>query len=108
MESDSFVSLACREFPEIVLVFPVVHRPDRPGYEPAPAVWTNVNEEIVDTGCATYAFERADACLKRMGRQRLIAVLAIRSEFKHGVLDLGLSITANQWFLKLFRFPTFC
>ena len=41
----------------------------------------------------------------RIRRQRLVAVLAGRSKFKHGTLDVRLPEMNNQWFLEPFLIP---
>lgn len=85
-----------------VVIVPIRRRSDRSRYEPAAAIWANISQNAVDAGGAEGALIGADAYLKRIRRQRLIAVFASRSEFKYGTLDLELPETGNQWFLKHF------
>jgi hypothetical protein len=93
---------ACRIFPEEVVTVPIRRRSNRSRDEPAAAIWTDTSQNVFDTGHAERALIRADARLKRLWRQRPVAMLTSRSEFKHGVLDESLSKTGNQWFLEPF------
>jgi hypothetical protein len=70
---------------KVVVAFPVRRRPDRSGHEAPTAVRADVVKDVIDTRGAERALIGADACFKRIGRQRLGAVLTGRSEFKHGV-----------------------
>ncbi len=63
---------------------PIRRRPDRPWSEPAAAVGTDIAQHLFDARHAERAFIRADPRLKRLRRQRLIAMLTGWSEFKHG------------------------
>lgn len=54
--------------------------------KPAAAIGTDISHNLFDTGRAEHAFIRANPSLYRLRRQRLIAMFASRSEFKHGAL----------------------
>jgi hypothetical protein len=62
-------------------------------------VRADVLEDVVDAHGAERALIGADACIKRIGRQRLVAVLTGRSEFKHAVCRLmtRLAIQSGFW-----------
>lgn len=75
---------ARRVFAKIVIAFPVFRRPDGTGRKTTSAIRTDVAQNDIHTRRAERAFIAADACLTRFGRQRLVAVLAGWSEFKHG------------------------
>lgn len=75
---------ARRIFPQEVIAMPIRRRPDRPWSEPAAAVGTDIAQHLFDARHAERAFIRADPRLKRLRRQRLIAMLTGWSEFKHG------------------------
>ena len=69
---------------EEVVAVPVLRRPDWPGNKAAAAVRTDIAKDAVNTGCAECALVGANARFQRVGRKRLVAVLACRPEFKHG------------------------
>ena len=75
-----------------VVTFPVLRRPDWSGNKSATAVRADVLQDVIDTRGAERALVGADARFKRVGTQRLVAVLTGRSEFKHVA---SLSVTAN-------------
>jgi hypothetical protein len=91
---------ACRIFPKEIVVVPIHRRSNRSRDEPAAAIRADISQDVFDTSNAESALVRADTRLKRIRRQRFVAMLAGRSEFKHGILDLEQSITGNQWFLE--------
>jgi len=66
-----------------VVAFPVVRRSDRSRNESAAAVRADVFQNVTHTRSAKCALVSADARFKRVGRQRLVALLTSRSEFKH-------------------------
>ena len=66
-----------------VVAFPVVRRSDRSRNESAAAVRADVFQDVIDTRGTKRALVSADARFKRVGRQRLVALLTSRSEFKH-------------------------
>jgi len=70
-----------------VVVVPIRRRSDRSRDEPAATIWTDISKNLFDTGRAEGALIRADPRLKRVRRQRLVALFASGSEFKHDVLD---------------------
>ena len=70
---------------EIVVASPVLRRPDGSGHKAPTAIGTDVGQDALDTGGAERALVGADARVEGVGWQRLIAVLARWSEFKHGV-----------------------
>ena len=92
--------------PKEVVIVPIRRRSDRSRDEPAAAIWADISQNAFDTRNAEGALIGTDARLKRVGRQRLIAVLAGRSKFKHGTLDVKLPETDNQWFLEPFSVPS--
>ncbi len=69
---------------EEIIAVPIRRRPDWPRDKSAPAVGTDISQNPLDTGHAKRALIRADPRLKRLRRQRLVAMFAGRSEFKHG------------------------
>jgi hypothetical protein len=75
-----------------VVAFPVPRRSDWSGYESATAVRAHVLQDGIDTRCAKGALVGANACLERVRRQRLVAILAGGSELEHSA---SLSVTAN-------------
>src|SRR4029077_19125268 len=87
---------ARRIFSKKVVTVPVPRRSNRSRDKPATAIWTDISQNAFDARIAEGALVRTYARLKRIGRQRLIAVLAGRSEFKHGVLNAKLPIMCNQ------------
>ena len=89
-------------FPKEVITFPIRRRSNRSRNKPAATILTDISQNAFDARIAEGALIGADARVKRVGRQRLVAVLAGRSEFKHGVLDVKLPIMGNQWFLEPF------
>ena len=66
-----------------VVTFPVLRWPDWSGNKSAAAVRADILQDVIDTRGAEGALVGADARFKRVGRQRLVAVLAGRSELKH-------------------------
>jgi hypothetical protein len=97
---------ARRIIPKEIVIVPICRRSDRSRNEPAAAIGTDIFQNAIDAVHAEGALIRADARLKRIRRQRLIAMLASRSEFKHGVLDVNLPVMGNQWFLEPFSVPS--
>lgn len=91
---------ARRVFPKEIVIVPIHRRSNRSRDEPAAAIWADISQDVFDTSNAESALVRADTRLKRVRQQRLVAMLAGRFEFKHGILDLEQSITGNQWFLE--------
>jgi len=87
---------ARRIFSKKVVTVPVPRRSNRSRDKPAAAIWTDISQNAFDARIAEGALVRAYARLKRIGRQRLVAVLTGRSEFKHGVLNVELPIMCNQ------------
>ncbi len=75
-----------------VVTFPVLRGPDWSGNKSATAVRADVLQDVIDTRGAERALVGADARIKRVGKQRFVAVLTGRSEFKHAT---SLSVTAN-------------
>src|SRR5215831_13310492 len=70
-------------FPEEIIAIPVHRRPDWPRCKTAAAIRAHVTEHVVDAARAERAFERADARVARIGRQRCVAVLAAGSQLEH-------------------------
>src|SRR4029077_20229949 len=79
---------------EMVVTFPVVRRPDRPGREAAAAVGADIAQHILDAGGAEGALVAADARLERGGRQRLVAMLAGRPQLEHHCIRAAASALA--------------
>jgi hypothetical protein len=89
-----------------VVIVPIRRRSDRSRDKPAAAIWADISQNTFDARDTESALIGADTRLKRIRRQRLVAVLAGRSKFKHHVLDVRLTETGNQWFLKPFLIST--
>ena len=70
---------------EVVVAFPVLRRTDRSGHEAPTAVRADVLKNIIDARSTECALIGADACFKRIRRQRPVAVFTGRSEFKHAL-----------------------
>ena len=83
---------ACRVLTEEIVAFPVFRWPDWSGNKSTTTIRADVLQDVIDTSGAERALVGADARLKRVGRQRLVAVLAGRSEFEHAA---PFSLTAN-------------
>ena len=66
-----------------VVSFPVLRRPDWSGNKTPAAVGADVLQDAINTRGAERAFVGANTRFKRVWGQRLVAVLAGRSEFKH-------------------------
>ena len=96
---------ACRIFPKEIVIVPIHRRSNRSRDEPAAAIRANISQNAFDAGGTEGTLIGADTRLKRIRRQRLVAMLAGRSEFKHVVLDAKLRVVRNQWFIKLFSVP---
>ena len=82
---DGAVPDRCRRrvFSEIVAGLPLARRPDRSLRKSAATVGAHVMQHMIDAARAEGAFIRADARLRRFGRQRFIAILAGRAQFEH-------------------------
>ena len=85
---------AGRECAEMVAVIPVSLWPNWPRTKPAAAIRTDIFQNGFDTRPAKRAFKRADHRLRRIWRQRPIAILTSGSQFQHGRDDL-ISAKAN-------------
>jgi hypothetical protein len=93
---------ARRVFTEKVVAVPVVRRSDRSRNKSAAAVRADVFEDIIDTRSTKRTLVGADARFKRVRRQRLVAVLTGRSQFKHTVcLSCPLTIEMTWYEAKL-------
>ena len=75
---------------KVIVTFPVLRRPNRSGYESAAAVRADVLKDVINARSAERALIGANPCFKRIGRQRLVAVLTRWSEFKHAGYALPL------------------
>lgn len=82
---------------EEIIAIPIRRRSDRPRNKSAAAIRTDISQDLFDTGRTERALIRADPRLKRLRRQRPVAMFACRSEFKHGVLDVRLPRVDNYW-----------
>ena len=96
---------ARRVFPKEIVIVPIHRRSNRSRDEPAAAIRANISQNAFDAGGTKGTLIGADTRLKRIRRQRLVAMLAGRFEFKHVVLDAKLRVVRNQWFIKLFSVP---
>ena len=75
-------------FAEIVVAFPVLRRSDWPENKATTTIGTDIPQNSIDAGGAKRTFIATNACLKRIGRQCLVAVLACWAEFEHSVFPL--------------------
>lgn len=96
---------ARRVFPKEIVIVPIHRRSNRSRDEPAATIRANISQNAFDAGGTKGTLIGADTRLKRIRRQRLVAMLAGRFEFKHVVLDAKLRVVRNQWFIKLFSVP---
>lgn len=84
---------------QVIVVLPVLRRPDRSWRETAAAVGADVRHDVLDAVGAEGALVAADAGIQSMRRQGFIAVFTGRSELKHGaflwlaVLIVSIAIT---------------
>jgi hypothetical protein len=78
---------ARRVLAKVIVAVPILRWSDWPGNKTAAAVWADVSQDDIDTRRAKRAFVSANARFKGIGWQRFVAVLACRSEFKHGVFS---------------------
>jgi len=77
---------AGRVLTEEIITLPVSRGPNWPGNKTTTAVRAHVLKNVINTGRAERALIGTYARFKGVGRQRLVAVLAGRSEFKHAGL----------------------
>ena len=87
---------ARRIFSQEVALVPIHRRSNRSKDEPIAAIWAGITQNVFDAHNAEGTLVGADTRLKQIGRQRLIAMLAGRSQFEHGVFDVMLSLLGNQ------------
>ena len=87
---------ACGVLAQEIVAFPVLRRSDRSRNKTATAVRTDVAQYAIHTRRAKRALVGADARLKRVRWQRPVAVLASRSEFKHGVFSLIANVLSES------------
>src|ERR1051325_7844197 len=73
---------ARRVFAQIIVTLPIFRRSNRSRQEAA-AVRADVIEDRIDAGSAKRSPVGADARLEGIGRQRLVAMFAGRSELEH-------------------------
>ena len=83
---------ARRVLAKVVVTLPIPQRSDWSGNESSAAVRAHILQDGIRTRGAKRTLIGANARLERIWRQRLIAVLTGRSEFKH---SSSLSATAN-------------
>ena len=76
---------AGRVLAKAVIAFPVRRRPDGSGHEATTAVRADVTQDRINTRGTERTFISTDARFKRIRRQRLVAVFAGWSQFKHGL-----------------------
>ena len=79
-----FDCCVCGILAKIVVVFPVLRRSDGSGHEATAAVWTDIAQYLIHAAGTEGTFIGADACVKRLGRQCCMTVLAGWPELKHG------------------------
>jgi hypothetical protein len=87
-----------------VVTFPVPRWSDGSGNESAAAVWANVLQDVIDTRGAKRALIGANARLKRVRGQCLVAVLTGGSELKHSA-SLSVRLTSEFTYLSLAARP---
>jgi hypothetical protein len=75
-------------FAKIVVAFPVLRRSDWPGNKATATIGTDIPQNSIDAGDTKRTFIATNACLKRIGRQRLVAVFARWAEFEHSAFPL--------------------
>ena len=94
---------ARRVFPKEIVIVPIHRRSNRSRDEPAAAIRANISQNAFDAGGTKGTLIGADTRLKRIRRQRLVAMLAGRFEFKHGDLVVKLSNGAinGSWNISL-------
>jgi hypothetical protein len=85
-----------RIFPKEVFALPVCRRSYWSRDEAATAVGTDIFQNLFDARHTEGALIRANPHLKRIRRQRLVAMFAGRSEFEHSVLNVKLSKTRQN------------
>jgi len=68
-----------------IVILPILRRSNRSENKAAATIWTNVPQDILNAIGAKRTFIGADACLKGVGWQSPVAVLAGRPEFQHSV-----------------------
>jgi hypothetical protein len=51
-------------FTKVVIIFPVLRRPDGSVHKTTAAIWTHVTQDGIDTGCTERTFIGTDVCLK--------------------------------------------
>lgn len=68
---------------QIIIIIPIHCRPDGPRREAATTIRTDVVQDGFDTISAKRALVGANTRLQRIGWQRLVTVLAARSQFQH-------------------------
>lgn len=68
---------------EVVTVFPVRRRTYRPRHEASATVGAHVVQQVIDTGCTERALVGTDTRVKRIRRQRRVAVLTGGPQFQH-------------------------
>jgi hypothetical protein len=76
---------ARRVFAEIVIALPVVRRSNGSGHKATTAVRADIAQDGINARGTERTFISTDACFKRVRWQRLVALLAGWSEFKHGL-----------------------
>ncbi len=81
---------ARRIFSQEVVAMPIRRRPDGSWSKPATAVGTDIFQNLFDARHAEGAFIRTDPRLKRLRRQRLVAMFAGWSEFEHRRFEASL------------------
>ena len=94
---------ARRIFPQKVALVPIRRRSNRSRDKPAAAIWADISQNVFDTSNTESALVGADTRLKRIRRQRLVAMLAGRSMFKHGGLVVKLSNEAINGSWNIFQ-----
>ncbi len=71
------------------------------GQQFAAAIRAAALQPRLGAGCAECAVERTDACIGRIGRQVLVAALAIRAQFEHGTPRAAQLGIAERWKLTI-------
>jgi len=84
-----------------VITLPIRRRSDRSRDKSAAAIWTDISQNTFDARDTEGALVGADARLKRIRQQRLIAMLTGRSKFEHRILAVQLPVwTTGSWNLQ--------
>lgn len=82
-------------FAKIIVTVPVLRWSNWSRNESATTVGADVAQHLVDAHGTECTFITADARIKCVRQQWLIAMFAVRSEFKHRALSVAISLDVN-------------